>query len=118
MLNEDVAAGGDNSAAQRDLSALLSGSAAAFAHTGDPAVSPGRVFTNWPIAYPDQSKQALAKVHPEQLSVYIVGGPEKSGPANTGPNIEGAGGRQKALASEQLLERCNFINSIQAEIGV
>ena len=118
MLNEDVGAGGDNSAAQRDLSAFLSGSAAAFAHTGDPTVSPGRVFTNWPVAYPDQSKQALAKAQPEQMSVYIVGGPEKSGPANTGLNVEGAEERQKALASEQLFERCNFINSIQAEIGV
>lgn len=41
MLNEDVAAGGDNSRAQRELSAILSGSAAAFAHTGNPSSSKG-----------------------------------------------------------------------------
>lgn len=41
MLNEDVAAAGDNSAVQRDLSALLSGSTAAFAHTGNPTESRG-----------------------------------------------------------------------------
>ena len=87
MLNEDVGAGGDNSAAQRDLSAFLSGSAAAFAHTGDSSVSPGRVLTNWPIAYSDQSKQARAKAHSEQMNVYIVGRPEKSGPARTRGSI-------------------------------
>ena len=112
MLNEDVGADENNSAAQRDLSTFLSESAAAFAHTGDPTVSPERVFTSWPVAYPDQSKQALAKAQSEQMSVYIVEGPEKSGSANTRLNVEGAEKRQKALASEQLFERCNFFNSI------
>lgn len=120
MLNEDVAAGGDNSPAQRELSALLSGSAAAFAHTGDPTASEGRVFSDWPLAYPDRREQALAKEHPERLSVYVIGGPGGSGPAHIAP--EGAGGaagaRERALAGEKLMERCDFINSIQEEIGV
>lgn len=120
MLNEDVAAGGDNSAAQRELSALLSGSAAAFAHTGNPTESERRVFKDWPLAYPDQRKQVLAKEHPERLSIYVFGGPGGSGPANITP--EGAGGaaeeRDRALAGEKLIERCNFINSIQEEVGV
>lgn len=120
MLNEDVAAGGDNSPAQRELSALLSGSAAAFAHTGDPTVSEGRVFKDWPLAYPDRRGQVLAKAHPERLSVYVIGGPEGSGPAHVAPaGASGAAGaREQALAGEKLIERCSFINSIQEEIGV
>lgn len=120
MLNEDVAAGGDNSAAQRELSALLSGSAAAFAHTGNPSDSDGRVFKDWPLAYPDRIEQVLAKEHPENLSIYIVGGPAGSGPANIAPERMGgtAGERERALAGEKLIERCNFINSILEEIGV
>ena len=120
MLNEDVAAGGDNSAAQRDLSALLSGSAAAFAYAGDPGISSGRTFKDWPIAYQDQTGQALDKEYPSELSVYVIGGPYGSGPAKT---ASGAGegstlAREKAVAWEKLIERCNFINSIQEEIGV
>lgn len=120
MLNEDVAAGGDNSAAQRELSALLSGSAAAFAHTGNPADSEGRVFKEWPLAYPDRREQVLAKEHPENLNIYIVGGPGGSGPAHIAAERVGGAAeeREQALAGEKLMERCNFINSIQEEIGV
>lgn len=120
MLNEDVATGGDNSAAQMELSALLSGSAAAFAYTGDPSESGGRVFRDWPLAYPDRRKHVLAKEHPERMSVYIVGGPGGSGPANIAPESmgEAAGERERALAGEKLMERFNFINSIHEEIDV
>ncbi len=120
MLNEDVAAGGDNSVAQRELSVLLSGSAAAFAPTGNPTDSEGRVFKEWPLAYPDRREQVLAKEHPENLNIYIVGGPGGSGAAHIAPG--GMGGeaeeRERALAGEKLMERCKFINSIQEEIGV
>jgi len=120
ILNEDVAAGGDNSAAQRERSALLSGGAAAFAHTGDPSESEGRVFKDWPLACPDRRTQALAKENPAEIGLYIVGGPGGSGPAKTASG--GMGGaveeRDRALAREKLIERCNFINSIQEEIGV
>lgn len=120
IFNEDVAAGGDNSPAQQDLSALLSGSAAAFAHTGDPTVSRGRSFKNWPIAYSDQSRHALSKEYPEQLSLYVVGGPHGSGPATIASRkgSEAVSERDKALAWEKVIERCSFINSIQEEIGV
>ena len=120
MLNENVAAGGDNSAAQRELSAFLSGSAAAFAHTGNPSESDGRVFKDWPLAYPDRREQVLGKDHPERSSVYVIGGPGGSGPATIAPEGAGkaAGERDRALAREKLIERCNFINSIQEEIGV
>ncbi|KAL8706320.1 MAG: hypothetical protein Q9201_000639 [Fulgogasparrea decipioides] len=120
MLNEDVAAGGDNSRAQRELSAMLSGSAAAFAHTGNPSSSNGHVFKEWSIAYPDRSKQTLAKEQPEGMNIYVVGGSEGSGPAHiaSGRQSDGSGEREKALAWEKLFERCSFINSIQEEIGV
>ncbi len=120
ILNEDVAAGGDNSAAQRALSALLSGSAAAFAYTGDPNISRGKTLNNWPRAYPDQSRQALSTEHPQKLTLYVVGGPLGGGPATIasqqGTQIVSA--LEKALAWERIIERCSFINSIQEEIGV
>ena len=118
ILNEDVAAGGDNSAPQRALSALLSGSAAAFAHTGDPTVSRGRVLKDWPLAYAGQSRQALSKLYPDKLNLYVVGGPQGSGPATIASGGAAASAREKALAWEKMLERCSFINSIQGEIGV
>lgn len=109
LMNENVAAGGDNSANQQNLSALVSGNAAAFAYSGDPTISRGRTFKDWPIAYPDQSDQALSREYPEELSVYVVGGPQGSGPASTSSG---------ALSSEKVIERCGFINSIQEEFGV
>lgn len=119
LMNENVVAGGDNSAAQQDLSALLSGSVAAFAYSGDPTISRGRTFKDWPIAYPDQSEQTLSKDYPEQLSLYVVGGPQGSGPASMSRTGSGpTSGRETALVWEKVIERCNFINSIQEEIGV
>lgn len=119
-MNEDVTAGGDNSPAQQDLSALLSGSIAAFGYLGDPTISEGRTFKDWPIAFPDQSGQALSKEHPENLSLYVVGGSEGSGPASvsSGTSGDAESGREKALAWEKVIDRCGFINSIQEEIGV
>lgn len=120
LMKEDVAAGGDNSPGQQDLSALLSGSAAAFAYSGNPTISRGQTLKDWPVAYADQSKQALSKEHPEQLSLQVIGGPYGSGPASMslGTVSKTAPEREKALAWERLIERCNFINSIQDEIGV
>jgi len=120
LMNENVDAGGDNSAAQQDLSTLLSSSAAAFAYSGDPTVSRDRTFKDWPIAYQDQSKQTLSKDRPEDLNLYVVGGPQGSGPATTSGKSGGEADteRGKALAWEKLIERCSFINSIQDEIGV
>ena len=118
ILNEDVAAGGDNSPAQRALSTLLSGSAAAFAYTGSPTTSGGRTLQNWPIAYPDQSRQALSKVYPEKLNLYVVGGSQGSGPATIASGSGATSAREKALAWERVIERCSFINSILGEIGV
>ena len=118
ILNEDVAAGGDNSPAQQALSALLSGSAAAFAYTGSPTTSRGRTLQNWPIAYPDQSRQALSKVYPEKLNLYVVGGSQGSGPATIASGSGATSAREKALAWERVIERCSFINSILGEIGV
>lgn len=120
LMNEDVAAGADNSPGQQDLSALLSGSIAAFAHSGDPTVSKGRTFKDWPVAYPDRSEQALSKEHPDHLNLYVVGGSHGSGPAivSFGTGNAAKSGREKALAWEKMMERCAFINSIQEEIGV
>lgn len=119
LMNEDVAAGGDNSPGQQDLSVLLSGSVAAFAYSGDPTISRGRTFKDWPVAYSDQSTQALSKEYPAELSLYVVGGPQGNGPANMSSGTgSGASEREIALAWEKVMERCSFINSILEEIGV
>lgn len=120
ILNEDVAAGGDNSASQRALSALLSGSAAAFAYTGDPTVSRGKTFNNWPLAYPDQSRQALSSEYPQKFTMYVVGGPLGGGSATIASNqgTSTISDLEKALDWEKLIQRCSFINSIQEEVGV
>jgi carboxylesterase type B len=117
FFNEDVAAGGDNSPHQRALSALLSGSSAAFAHTGNPTISRGKTLRDWPIAYPDQSRQALSQVYPDSFNVYVVGGREGNGPATVSSRGAASSAREQALAREKLIERCTFINSILAEIG-
>ena len=120
LMNEDVAAGGDNSPYQQDLSALLSGSVVAFAYSGDPTISRGRTFKDWPVAYSDQSVQALSKEHPQEVSLYIVGGSQGSGPAtmSSGTGSQVKSDREKALAWENVIERCGFINSVLEEIGV
>ena len=118
MLNGDVA-GGDNSAKQTDLAKLMSGSAAAFAYTGDPTQSKGTVPKDWPNAYHDVEGTALAREHPDQMIVHVMGGPHGSGPAFVASTDEiKALGRNASLKQEKVLERCSFINSIQSEIGV
>lgn len=119
LMNEDVVAGGDNSAVQRDLSAQFSGSVAAFAHSGDPTISRGGTFQDWPIAYSDQSAQTLSNEHPKKLNLYVMGGQHGSGTASvSGVRSGPQSAREKALAWEKVVERCSFINSIQEEIGV
>ena len=118
ILNSDAASGADNSLSQQRLSALLSGSAAAFAHTGNPTISDGLVLRDWPRAYEDQNKQALKKEHPDAMKVYLVGGPHGTGPASIQIGGQTRSAREEALAREKLMLRCQFINSIQEEIGV
>ena len=100
IVSSDISASGDNSPAQQDLSAMLSGSAAAFAYTEDPTISPGRTFKDWPVAYQNRSRQALEKEYPDEMSLYVVGGPCGSGPATIASGKDGAvlEEREKALA--------------------
>ena len=118
ILNSDAAGGADNSPAQQQLSALLSGSAAAFAHTSNPTISDGKVLRDWPTAFGGQSKKSLKKEHPEAMQVYVIGGPYGSGSASIPMNNAAGSARQKALEQEKIIQRCHFINSIQEEIGV
>ena len=117
MLNEQVAAGGDNSREQQELSALLSGSAASFAHTGDPTNSRGEVLQDWPLAF--QNTSHCAAEHPEEIIVNVVGGPQGSGFGRvSGSGLDAMSAREKALKWEKINERCGFFNSILEEIGV
>ena len=115
VMNEDVAAGGDNSPKQKELSALLSGSVAAFAWTGDPTATKGaKALKDWPVAF-DKREQG-----PEKVEVYVVGGQEGSGAATATIGDDGSEGsqRDRDIAWEKLIERCAFINSITEELGV
>ena len=114
LMNEDIAAGADNSPAQQDLSAHLSSSIAAFAWTGDPTATKGaKGFRDWPVAF-GKDEQG-----PEKLELLVVGGEKGTGIA-TGTIGGGreASPRDKAVAWEKVLERCAFINSIIEEVGV
>ena len=116
LMNENVAAGGDNSPAQQELSAQLSGSVAAFAWTGDPtaaAAKGAKGLKDWPVAF------GKGQQGPEKVKVFVVGGEQGSGAATatTGGGSEGSK-RDKAVAREKVIERCAFINSITQEIGV
>lgn len=120
LMNGDVIAGGDNSAAQRDLSMLFSGSVAAFAHSGNPTVSQARTFKDWQTAYSYHGDGSLSNEYPSKLNLYIVGGPYGSGSAHVDSKA-GAMDRseaEKVLKKQKLIERCQFINSIRDEIGV
>ena len=81
MLNLDVAGGGDNSPAQQKLSSLVSGSAAAFAYTGDPTNSQAQVLQNWPTAWSGLSAEAMKDEFPAQMDIYVIGGPHGEGVA-------------------------------------
>ena len=119
LMNEDVAAGADNSPAQRELSAHLSSSIAAFAWTGDPTATTtkgAKGFWDWPVAFGGDGHGH----GPERLKVFVVGGQEGSGVATavSGGGSEGSSSRDKAVAWEKVIERCAFINSITEELGV
>ena len=129
ILNGDVAGGGDNGPQQRRLARRLAGSAAAFAYSGDPsrAGSGGaEVLRGWPPAYRRGSSSSAGEMRgeeevPDHLRVYVVGGPHGGGSAEVSRGVAGKGEpepRAKAVEWERLLERCEFINSINEEIGV
>ena len=120
MLNNDVAAGGDNSVNQQKISRMLSGSAAAFAHTGDPTRSDGEVLKDWLEAYGGSIMTGHAESYPESLNLHVIGGPYGTGTSTLKRkgNGNGKSDRDRAVEWEKLFERCDFINSIQEEIGV
>ena len=121
VFNEDVAAGGDNSRSQRELSALLSGSFSAFAHGGDPTTAQaGKTFNDWPMAYGSQAAQTLSRSEPDALELLVIDGLGSSGPAVAGllTNNTVASERQRGVDWEKIIQRCSYINSILDEIGV
>ena len=118
MLNGEVAGSGDNSPEQKQLSALLSGSAAAFAYSGDPTKSEAEVLKDWPPAYLRSNSKLLKQEYPHRLTLQVIGGPHGTGPASVSRTVEDGTPRVWAVEWERLLERCEFINSIAEEIGV
>ena len=132
ILNSDVNPGGDNSEKQKSLSKQLSSSVIAFAWTGNPNVletAGSKIkegFSDWPTAFEAKATQEVNDGI-EEASIFVVGGKNGSGgatirrgEARTGVDDDekGASSRDKAIAWEKLIERCEFINSITAEIGV
>lgn len=121
VLNNDAVAGGaDNSAPQRALSRRMSGSIAAFAHTGEPTASEGGdVLGDWPPAYEGSGQEELGREYPGQMNVRVIGGPYGDG--NAAMQRGGVGevsGRQRAVEWERLFERCELLSSLSEEIGV
>ena len=114
LMNEDVAAGADNGPAQRDLSAQMSSSIAAFAWTGDPTATKGaNGFKDWPVAFGQDERGS------EKLELLVVGGEKGTGVATATIGVgREASPRDEAVAWEKVIERCAFINSITEELGV
>ena len=119
MLNNDAQAGGNNSEAQKQLSALLDGSAAAFAHTSDPTKSDRPVLRDWPTAYGSHNKSAPKKEFPDSMTVNVIGGSFGTGSVLVSKDTKKASSsREKAVECGRVLHRCEFINSILEEVSV
>ena len=147
MLNNDVAAGADNSKEQKDLANLLSQHAIHFAHTGHPSsVNNGSrewkpAFEAAPAAASTTSRQK-SPTTPNKINLmrFAIGTADNGGSGSSrlvsvarnnnndkkaeedsegNNNAEEEEGR-KAVEWEKLFERCDFINSdaVRAEIGV
>ena len=115
VMNENVAAGGDNSPAQQELSAQMTSSVAAFAWTGDPTAKNGaKGFKDWPVAF------GKGEHGPEKIKIFVIGDEEGTGVATAtmGDDRNTESRRDKAVAWEKVIERCAFINSITEELGV
>ena len=96
VFNEHIV-GGDNSPSAFRLSAQVSSSYSQFATSGYPSTGD----FNWPVAWrgPGQGN----------LTIFVIGGPYGSGPVTLGSRAVTQ--RSKALAEENLVERCAFINA-------
>lgn len=122
VLNGHVAGGGDNSPAQQALAAKVSGSIAAFAHTGDATTQAGEqeVLVDWPAAYDGAAGDELGDVFPHRLNVRVVGGVHDGGAARLQKHKskQESSERELALEWERLFERCEVFNSLSKELGV
>lgn len=87
--------------------------------------SDGKVLLqDCPSAYEGLSKTAFKKEYPEDMNLYVIGGPYGNGVARvsgTGSSSseqrEDALEWEKAVEAEKVLGRCAFINSILEEVG-
>ena len=122
IFNE-VILGGDNSKPAFQLSAEVSSSLSEFATSGNPSTSK----FNWPIAWRMQDADGP--------TIFVIGGPYGSGAVTLGPsggavarqglpvdsqsiklveNSTLASQRSLALARENLVQRCAFIDSLSS----
>ncbi|KAI1866104.1 uncharacterized protein JN550_007793 [Neoarthrinium moseri] len=118
--SQSVAAGGDNSAPQLDLSRGISRSIASFVTSGIPDGMPG--LETWPPAFDGASAWELEQGRPSRLTLEVKGGPFGNTVATIGNTTNAASetGAQAALNRERLYGRCSFINSksFREEAGV
>ena len=121
LNSQRIGAKGDNSRSQLELGKLMSRSILKFVHDGDPVRKDGAA-TKWPSAFEGISEKELKKSSgPSKVNLHIFGGPYGNQPVTVAKKAKGTlSDAEQAVASEQLFERCNFINSdaVREEIGV
>ena len=120
VFNGHVEANGDNSAAQIELSKILSSSLARFAAVANPTGSESGV-TQWPLAF-YATHQDWQQDSPQDFSLELFRGPDDVGPVSIGRDTTRSetSAREEAVLDEMLFERCGFINGepVREEIGV
>ncbi|KAF7980019.1 hypothetical protein HWV62_40134 [Athelia sp. TMB] len=91
------------------LALAMSGSWAAFAATGDPAsvkVPNGTTLGRWPVAFSGRAEGEAAS----EMVVNVIGGPSPGPVTLTAHNETGP------LASEKLVSRCAYLNTLYVEL--
>lgn len=113
VLNVQRLGGGpDNSAAQLDLSKIVSRSITGFVTSSSEP---------WQLAFADVTKEESGEEFPSRVSLQVFGGPYGNGLVSLAKDGEvTATEAEGAVSWERLFERCEFINSakVREETGV
>ncbi|KAI1443637.1 alpha/beta-hydrolase [Annulohypoxylon stygium] len=120
LNHQGLGAGADNSAAQLELSKVVSRSIAKFVTSGIANGSDGGA--EWPSAFGGVTKDDLEKEFPNKVFVKLFGGPYGNTPVSISKDVDEdtPSEAEQALRWEKVFERCEFINSekVRKESGV
>ncbi|KAI0166865.1 lipase [Hypoxylon sp. FL1284] len=123
VLNTQRLGGGaDNSAAQLQLSKLMSQRIAKFISSGSPVGDNYAGSQAWPPAFANATQEALGRDFPEHISLKLIGGPHNDLPVTIrkGEADDDLAEATIAVRWEKVFERCEFISSekVREELGV